>query len=120
MNVALLEGNPDWFCEHAVWTSPGADVWNDDGQRRAAFTKLVRFPIKGELQQGGQQVVALPTDKFWRQKWVSGSFPDMVICHPNAPKDDLEKMKVLDAMGIRFPPRGGWPHLDGEEGRGAD
>ena len=28
----------------------------------------------------------------------------MVISHPNSPKDDLAKMKIFDAMGLRFQP----------------
>jgi hypothetical protein len=109
MNVALFEGDPDWRCEDVVWTSPGADVWDDEVQRRARYTHFRQFPITGELRRGGLRVVALPNDKFWRQRWVSGSLQDIVICHPNAPKDDLEKMKVLAAMGVRFAPRAGAP-----------
>jgi hypothetical protein len=104
MNVALFEANPEWSCEQAVWSSPGADVWDDEGQRRAIFTKFRSFPIKGQLAQGGLQVLALPNDKFWRQRWISGSVADIVICHPNAPKDDLEKMKVFEDMGLCFSP----------------
>jgi hypothetical protein len=102
MNVALFDENPDWRCEQSPWTSPGVTIWDDEVRRRAIFTKFRQFPINGDLPQSGLKVLALPNDKFWRQKWVSGSFPDMVICHPNAPKDDLAKMTVFDAMGIRI------------------
>ncbi len=120
MNVALLEGDPDWRCEQVVWTPPRSDVWNDEPQRRAEYNKLRPFPITGELRRDGLRVLALANDKFWRQRWVSGPLPDtVVICHPNAPKDDHEKMKVLNAMGVSFPPKAVDRTWTGERDRGA-
>jgi hypothetical protein len=104
MNLALLEGEPDWHCENADWMLPSGGVPHDRGSLEAAFAKYVKSPIQGELRQGGLQVLALPHDKFWRHGWVTSTLPDMVICHPNSPKDDLEKMKIFDAMGLRFNP----------------
>jgi hypothetical protein len=104
MNVALFESDPAWRCEQVPWNPPGAGVWEDQSQRRAAFSKFMQFPIKGELRPNGALVLALPHDKFWRHRWVASSPPEMVICHPNSPKDDLEKMKALGALGVRFPP----------------
>jgi Nucleotide-diphospho-sugar transferase len=120
MNLALLEGNPDWLCEDSDWMPPGGDVQYDKDQRLATFAKLMRFPIKGELRQDGLQLLALPHDKFWRHLWVTRSMPDMVICHPNSPKVDLEKMKIFDAMGIHFPPEAADLTRAGERDHGAD
>lgn len=120
MNLALLEWDPDWLCEDADWMPPGGDVRYDRDQRLAVFAKLMQFPIKAELRQGGLRLLALPHDKFWRHLWVSRSMPDMVICHPNSPKVDLEKMKIFDAMGIRFPPVAADMPRVGERDHGAD
>jgi Nucleotide-diphospho-sugar transferase len=105
MNLALLEANPDWVCEHGSWMPPGGDIRYDKDQRLATFAKLMQFPIIGQLRQSRLKALALPHDKFWRHLWVTASVPDMVICHPNSPKDDLEKMKIFDTLGIRFPPQ---------------
>jgi hypothetical protein len=105
MNVVLLEEEPDWYCDHADWIPPGGVVHHDRGSLRAAFAKLAKSPIIGVLRQSGLQVLALPHDKFWRHRWIDSSLPDMVICHPNSPKNDLEKMKVFEAVGVRFPPK---------------
>jgi hypothetical protein len=104
MNVALLEEDPDWHCEHADWMLPVCGVQHDRSSLEAAFAKCARSPIKGELRQGRIQVLALPHDKFWRHELVPHSLADMVICHPNSPKNDLEKMKIFDTMGLRFHP----------------
>jgi hypothetical protein len=105
MNLALLEGDPSWLCEDAGWMPPSGDVRYDKDQRLAVFARLIKFPMKGKFLQGGLRLLALPHDKFWRHLWVARAMADMVICHPNSPKNDLEKMNILDAIGVRFPPR---------------
>jgi Nucleotide-diphospho-sugar transferase len=104
MNVALLGEDPDWHCEHADWILPVSGVQHDRSGLEAAFAKCARSPITGELRHGRIQVLALPHDKFWRHGVVAHSLADTVICHPNSPKNDLEKMKIFDAMGLRFLP----------------
>jgi hypothetical protein len=104
MNVVLLQAEPDWHCDHDDWIPPGSAVHHDRASLRAAFVSIMKSPITGVLRHNGLQVLALPHDKFWRHHWVINSLADMVICHPNSPKDDAEKMKILDAMGLRFPP----------------
>ncbi len=103
MNLAMLEGHPAWVCDGIDWAPRGDDVGYDRDERLAVFAKLVPFPIKGELSHGRLRILALPHDKFWRHFWVARSMPDMVVCHPNSPKDDTEKMKTFEAIGIRFP-----------------
>jgi hypothetical protein len=102
MNLALLAGQPTWRCEHPDWRLPGDGGPRDMAEREAAFVKFAQSPIEGELQYGGVHLVALPHDKFWRHERVSTPLSDMIVCHPNSPKDDLEKMTILGAMGIQF------------------
>jgi hypothetical protein len=104
MNLALLDGEPSWHCEHADWSLPVGGAQYDRGSLESAFAKCVKSPIKGAFRQGGLQVLALPHDKFWRHGLVTNSLSDMVICHPNSPKNDLGKMKIFDAMSLRFHP----------------
>jgi hypothetical protein len=104
MNIALLEGDPEWICDDADWKASAADVGYGLDERLTLFTKLAQFPIRGALKPDRLQILALPHDKFWRHLSITPSVPDMVICHPNSPKDDLEKMKIFDSMGVRFRP----------------
>jgi hypothetical protein len=104
VNLALLEGQPDWQCEHTDWMLPVSGSQHDRASLEAAFDKFAKSPIRGKLRQGGLEVLALPHDKFWRHEFVTHSLQDTVIAHPNSPKDDVEKMKIFDAMGLRFQP----------------
>jgi hypothetical protein len=102
-NLALLQGDPDWYCEAADWMLPAGDLQYSRAALEAAFIKLEGYAIKGHLRKDGLQLVALPHDKFWRHALVTHSLRDMVVCHPNSPKDDSEKMKLLTSMGLQFP-----------------
>jgi hypothetical protein len=104
MNVALLQADPEWHCDHGNWIPPGSAVHQDRTKLRSAFASVVRSPIIGMPGQSGLRILALPHDKFWRHPWVTNALAEMVICHPNSPKDDAEKMKIFEAMGLRFLP----------------
>lgn len=104
LNAALLQSEPCWRCDHADWIPPGDVGHHDRVTRQIAFAKVMRSPITGELGRDGLRLLALPHDTFWRHPWITDPAADMVICHPNSPKDDSEKMKILDALGVRFPP----------------
>ncbi|HBK07850.1 MAG TPA: hypothetical protein DDZ81_18685 [Acetobacteraceae bacterium] len=100
LNLALLDEDPHWHCEHPDWTLPSRQ--NDRSALETAFARCANAPIRGDLKTSGLQLLALPHDKFWRHAFVSTPVRDMVVCHPNSPKDDLEKMQLLDVMGLRF------------------
>jgi hypothetical protein len=102
INLALLEGDPDWRCEHPDWMLPARGVRYKTSDLEVAFGKCVTSSITGELRQGQLKVLALPHDRFWRHGWVNRSMQEMVVCHPNSPKDDLEKVKLLGSLGLRF------------------
>jgi hypothetical protein len=104
LNLAMLEAEPDWHCDHADWSLPAAGARHDRSSLEAAFGKCAQAPIWGRLRDGGVRVLALPHDKFWRHGWVTSALPEMVVCHPNSPKNDLEKMKIFSAAGLRFAP----------------
>ena len=104
INLALLEGDPQWHCEGADWVRPVEGINDDRGSLEAAFAKSAKCEIGGTLKQGGISVLALPHDTFWRHGFVTPALPTAVISHPNSPKDDLQKMKIFDAMGLRFHP----------------
>jgi hypothetical protein len=109
MNLALLDEEPDWWCEQADWMLPAPGVHHDRSSLEVAFSRYAKYPIRGELRKERLEVLALCHDKFWRHACVTSSLPDTVVCHPNSPKDDLEKMKILEAAGLRFGPEGRRP-----------
>ncbi len=106
LNAALLHGEAAWHCGHADWTPPGVVDHHDRPTRQIAFAKVMSAPITGELKHSGLRLLALPHDRFWRHPWITSPLGEMVICHPNSPKDDAEKMKILEAIGVRFSPAG--------------
>jgi hypothetical protein len=102
INLALLDSQPEWRCEHPDWRVPGDGASHEISDREVAFAKFARYGITGELRRDGVRVLALPHDQFWRHEIVKTPVSDMVVCHPNSPKDDLGKTKIFDGMGIRF------------------
>ena len=104
LNLALLVAEPEWRCAHPEWQPPATGAPHDQAAHEAAFAKYAGFPIISTLQPGGLRVMALPHDQFWRHEVVPIAMSDVLVCHPNSPKDDLEKMKILTAMGLRFDP----------------
>jgi hypothetical protein len=106
INLALLEGAPDWNCDHPDWIMPSNGARPKTADLEFAFGKCAQAPISGVLRKGGLSIQALPHDTFWRHGWVEHSMQEMIICHPNSPKDDLEKVKLLGCIGACFPPGG--------------
>jgi hypothetical protein len=102
VNLATLEGDPDWQCEDPEWRLPQSGIAYDRSGLEEAFVRCAKSPISGVLQQDGVQLLALPHDKFWRHACVPVSVPETVICHPNSPKDDVEKMAILRGMNLEF------------------
>ena len=70
--------------------------------RRLPSRSCAEAPIWGRLGRIGLEVQALPHATFWRHEIFPAPRSGMAICHPNSPKDDLEKMKVLDRLGLCF------------------
>jgi hypothetical protein len=102
LNLALLGGDPEWYCENADWALPAEDSDRSRSHLETAFRKWAKFAITGQLEDYGLRVTALPHDKFWRHGIVPNLVEQMVVCHPNSPKDDGEKIKLLTSMGLRF------------------
>jgi hypothetical protein len=102
MNLTLLAGDPHWHCEDPEWTLPDAVYQGDRSALQLAFAKYASRPIKGKLRAGNVHLLALPHDKFWRHELVVSPIDGMAVCHPNSPKDDLEKMRLFERIGLRF------------------
>lgn len=104
INLALLAHNPVWQCDLPGWSIPSPHVLIDRPQREAFFAQTISRPIVGILARARGIVLALPHDKFWRHPWVSMDRSIMVVCHPNSPKDDRDKIDLLRSLNLEIDP----------------
>ncbi|HYZ23725.1 MAG TPA: putative nucleotide-diphospho-sugar transferase [Rhodopila sp.] len=104
INMALVESGPDWRCVHPDWHVPPPGTLSDQARREALFARCAAAPITAELQDTGCRVLALPHDAFWRHSVVTPDPRTMIVGHPNSPKDDAEKIKLLESFNLRFVP----------------
>ncbi len=101
LNLALVEADAVW--PH-LELGTGASAWRPGASLediRASFATMARRPLRGWTRRFGLDLLALPHHQFWRHSLVTGTLADMVVCHPNSPKDELGKIKIFNAMGIR-------------------
>jgi len=101
LNLALVEADTVWphleLGTGASASDPGAAL---EGIR-ASFVRLARRPLRGWTRRYGLDLLALPHHQFWRHSLVPATLSEMVVCHPNSPKDELGKIKIFNSMGIR-------------------
>jgi hypothetical protein len=104
INLALLAHDPAWQCDLPGWSIPSPDILIDQTRREAFFAQTVSRPIVGVLARSRGIVLALAHDKFWRHPWVAADRQTMVVCHPNSPKDDQEKIALLRSLDLEIDP----------------
>lgn len=56
--------------------------------------------IHGACSKSGLRLVALPHVYYQRHGTTPETCEHAIICHPNSPKDPVEKLKILQALGI--------------------
>jgi hypothetical protein len=101
LNLALVEADAVW--PH-LELGTGASAWHPGAaleEIRASFATMARRPLRGWTRRYGLDLLALPHHQFWRHSLVPATLSEMVVCHPNSPKDELGKIKIFNAMGIR-------------------
>ncbi|WP_158810452.1 putative nucleotide-diphospho-sugar transferase [Beijerinckia sp. L45] len=91
MNLALLEFDADWSGE--------ADLDDATVSVDERFSAKALQNISGRLDRNNATLRALRHDRFWRHKFVRHAESEMVICHPNSPKNDAGKMRILGSVG---------------------
>jgi hypothetical protein len=99
-NIALLDHEPTW------WTGsndPQPSTRFSLDAVRSRFAENASLPISGELRGGAATLLALPHDRYWRHDFAPAPLENMLICHPNSPKDDLAKIEIFRNRGIYFP-----------------
>ena len=101
LNLALVEADAVWphlelGTDASAW-HPGATPEDI----RASFATMARRPLRGWTRRYGLDLLALPHHQFWRHSLVPATLSEMVVCHPNSPKDELGKIRIFNAMGIR-------------------
>ena len=101
LNLALVEADAVW--PH-LELGTGPSAWHPGATLediRASFATMARRPLRGWTRRYGLDLLALPHHQFWRHSLVTTTLAEMVVCHPNSPKDELGKIKIFNAMGIR-------------------
>jgi hypothetical protein len=101
LNLALVEADAVW--PH-LELGTGASAWHPGAALediRASFATMARRPLRGWTRRHGLDLLALPHHQFWRHSLVPATLSEMVVCHPNSPKDELGKIRTFNAMGIR-------------------
>jgi hypothetical protein len=101
LNLALLEADTAWSRQEP---GPGASAWQPSAtpaDLQAWFAMMARYPLRGRTQRYGLDLLALPHHQFWRHNCVAASRAEMVVCHPNSPKNEQRKLKIFDALGIQ-------------------
>jgi hypothetical protein len=101
LNLALVEADPVW--PH-LELGTGSSAWHPGATLediRASFAAMARRPLRGWTRRFGLDLLALPHHQFWRHSLVTTTLSEMVVCHPNSPKDEPAKIKIFNAMGIR-------------------
>jgi Nucleotide-diphospho-sugar transferase len=94
LNLALLDAD-------TCWPTPGASdrpVSQSNLQQdelNILFEAAARNSIVGRVNRYGFNVLALPHREFWRHSFVRCHRSEMVICHPNSPKNDQEKIEAF-------------------------
>lgn len=98
-NLALLGAGTRWI--ESV-TRSGPERRRTEANLISAFRQAARRAIRGTTTEYGLDIMALPHHQFWRHDWLGVDRSEMVICHPNTPKDDREKMKRFEELGVRY------------------
>jgi hypothetical protein len=97
LNLALLEAGSTWDASAAEESTRPLAA---NERLRNDFVAKSRVGIGGRIDRYGLKLLALPHHQFWRHAWVPAAADEMVICHPNSPKNDIEKQKSLAALGF--------------------
>lgn len=99
LNLALLGAGTRW-----PQSVPRSDTerCRNEADLISEFRRAARRAIRGRATKYGLDVMALPHHQFWRHDWLEADRCEMVICHPNTPKDDSEKMKRFKELGLRY------------------
>lgn len=102
LNLALLQADTFWTNPPSSFTTYSPDQDQHTSELLANFQEVARFPIRGLIGQYKLEVLALPHNQFWRHSWVAATHSEMVLCHPNSPKNDSGKIEVFKKLGICF------------------
>ncbi|MEY2564922.1 MAG: Nucleotide-diphospho-sugar transferase [Verrucomicrobiota bacterium] len=92
LNLALLESDVSW--EPQIAESPMTLRDEEEGTKER-FLSLARFPIRGRVTRQEFSVCALPHHQFWRHEFVPAAPSEVIVFHPNSPKNASAKMHVL-------------------------
>lgn len=95
LNLALLESDVLWEPRLGGCATPLRS--EEEGTSKERFLSLARFPIRGRVTRHEFSVCALPHHQFCRHDFVPITASEIVVFHPNSPKNAFDKMDVLTA-----------------------
>ncbi len=115
MNLAFLELGIEWRVEPTKILLDDyrkkfreyseSDCFRDIEQNDFdCFNSTSMYDIVGKSCRTRARLLGLGHDKFWRHGFVANAGEAMVVCHPNSPREDDAKMKVLASFGASFTP----------------
>jgi hypothetical protein len=88
-NLALLEADMRWdLPENYIQQYPiGVEM------AKSQFSAFSKISFQGVSGVHHLKALALPPEQFWRHPFIRPR--NMVICHPNSPKSQAEKLQIL-------------------------
>jgi hypothetical protein len=99
LNLALFAAGTRWASGTRL---SGSERRRTEADVISDFRRLARTAIRGKITAHSLDVAALPHHQFWRHDWLDTDRSEMIICHPNTPKDDSEKMRRFEELGVRY------------------
>jgi Nucleotide-diphospho-sugar transferase len=99
MNLALLENDIRWK-QPDIRLDASSSLETRDIGLEASFEAVARFPIEGKANLRPIAVEALAHHQFWRHDSVPFDPNEIIVCHPNSPKGETEKLNILMRRGV--------------------
>jgi hypothetical protein len=100
LNLALLDCGTCWMLPAGYDESSEGDFARE--QAKEFFKLAATIPILGRTGRHRLFLFALPHNTFWRHAWVPFDPDELVLCHPNTPKEDNAKVTRCGQLGVRY------------------
>lgn len=97
LNLGLWEEDITWLCKEHIFPARNDD---DLTQRLKFFKQNDDKVFDGHAQNSKLTIRALPPTLFWRNNVIPFRSSEVILFHPNSPKDELEKLRVFREYNI--------------------
>lgn len=100
MNIALWESNIRWFNPFSEKQQELLTFKEDE--RISFFIYIHDKEIIGTSLENGLNVCALSTRAYWRNDFVPANMENVILFHPNSPKDEIGKLEIFKKFGFNI------------------